>query len=433
VSNKRKHHSLTILILVGLVVGIIVGQLLYDPTFNPEAAEATHAHAGWLHFFRFLGFTVFMNLLKMLIIPLVVTSVVVSVTGLGDFHRVGKLGGIALLYYFSTMFVAVLLGVAVVQLFKPGLAMLGQLEAVPEMSSLPIESEQSLLGVFENLVSLMIPENIFQAFSSGQTLSAIVFSIFFGVVITLLGERAKVLKEVFDALFDVLIRMVELVMLLAPVGVGALLAWTIARVGLGVFGEAIGIYMLTVIVGLVIHSIVVLPSTLYLITRVNPLRFLKQMRAALMTALGTSSSTATLPVTIECATEEDEISEEVAGLVLPLGSTINMDGTALYEAVAVIFIAQAYGIELSMMQLFIVAITATLAAIGAAGIPSAGLVTMVIVIEAVNQSLGASGSAIIPLAGIGAIIGVDRLLDMLRTTVNVWGDSIGARIVQHFE
>ncbi|MBU0718062.1 MAG: dicarboxylate/amino acid:cation symporter [Planctomycetes bacterium] len=211
-------------------------------------------------------------------------------------------------------------------------------------------------------------------------------------------------------------------------------SWTIARIGLGVFAEAIGTYMATVLSGLAIHAFIVLGLTCLIFARANPLKYMHQMRQALMTAMGTDSSSATLPVTIECATEQGGVSKKAAGFVLPLGATINMDGTALYEAVAVVFLAQAYGINLDLGTLILVAITATFAAIGAAGIPSAGLVTMVIVVETVNGTLAATpGSPSIPIAAIGLIVGVDRILDMCRTTVNVWGDAVGAKLIDRLE
>ncbi|MCH8968315.1 MAG: cation:dicarboxylase symporter family transporter [Planctomycetes bacterium] len=267
------------------------------------------------------------------------------------------------------------------------------------------------------------------AAARGQALPVIFFSLMLGIVITTLGDKSAILIDFFGALFEAIMKLVQLVIWMTPVGVFSLLTWTVARIGLASFGQAIGGYMITVTLGLAIHGFVVLPLVCVLFARCNPFKFMHQMRQAMMTALGTDSSSATLPVTIECATQNAGISKRSAGFVLPLGSTINMDGTALYEAVAVVFLAQAYGIELELPQLVLVAITATLAAIGAAGIPSAGLVTMVIVINAVNPGLEAMGKDTIPIAAIGLIIGVDRILDMMRTTVNVWGDAVGAKIV----
>ncbi len=435
----NKDLVLTVLILLGIVCGAIVGQLLYDPQWSIETSEHLHHHATALAIFDFLGFDIFMGLLKMLIVPLIAASVLHAVTSLGDIRTLGRLGIAALVYYFLTMFFAVVLGLLLVTSIAPGAGI--QQEASEQLASTLGKSEVigtvqesaagGLLGVFKNLVGLMIPENVIQAMAEGQTLSLIVFFIFFGVVATLIGERAKGVAIAAEVITNVLMKMVELVLWLSPIGVFCLLAWTVARIGLGVFGDSIGVYMLTVLLGLGLHALVVLPIILWLLTRANPFRYLHQMRAALMMAFGTSSSSATLPVTIESATSEGEVSQESAGLVLPLGATINMDGTALYEAVAVVFMAQACGIDLSFSELAIIAVTATLAAVGAAGIPSAGLVTMVIVLEAVNKSLLATspGAPQIPIEAVGLVIGVDRLLDMVRTTVNVWGDSVGAKIV----
>ena len=255
-----------------------------------------------------------------------------------------------------------------------------------DLADIESQAAGGLIAVAQNLVSQMIPDNIFEALSAGKPLSVIVFAMFFGVVVTLLGPRGKLITNLVEAVFEVLMKMVHAIMWLAPIGVFALLAGAIAQIGLNIFGQAIGRYMFVVLLGLAIHGLIILPAVLWVFGRANPLMFLKQMRQALITALATDSSSAALPVTIECAVEEAGVSRRSAGFVLPLGSTINMDGTALYEAVAVVFIAQALGIDLSVTQLIIVAVTATLAAVGAAGIPSAGLVTMVIVLTAVNGS-----------------------------------------------
>jgi solute carrier family 1 (high affinity glutamate transporter) protein 1 len=216
---------------------------------------------------------------------------------------------------------------------------------------------------------------------------------------------------------------------LTPIGVFLLVAGTVGRIGLGELLGPLSRYMATVLVGLAIHAFIVLPLVLRLFAGGNPYRFMWRMKRALLTAFGTDSSSATLPVTIETAQEEAGCSRRASGFVLPLGSTINMDGTALYEAVAVVFLFQFFGIDLSFTELVVVVITATLAAIGAAGIPSAGLVTMVIVITAVNTSLAGRGAEALPLSAIGILLGVDRILDMCRTTVNVWGDAVGAKII----
>jgi Na+/H+-dicarboxylate symporter len=448
---------LTTLILAGLVLGVIVGQLLHDPTYKLTMPESEHAHSTALAVFTFLGNTVFMSLLKMLIIPLVAVSVVVGVTSVGDFRNLGRIGGWTLTYYFSTMVIAVTIGLLLVTALRPGAriaeeqrrsAEVAYAEDEVSVKELEARQQEGLLGAVKGLVSQIIPLNVVGAAAgvsyrpvrevanTGQPLPIIFFSIFFGVVVTMIGPKNRIIIDFFDAVFEVLMLMVHAVIWLAPIGVFALLAWTVARIGLSDFGPAIGMYMATVFVGLGIHAFIVLPLLLWIFTRsssdyASPFVFFHQMRQALMTAIGTDSSSATLPVTIECATEFGGVSKRSAGFVLPLGSTINMDGTALYEAVAVVFLAQAYGLNLGVTTLILIALTATLAAVGAAGIPSAGLVTMVIVLDAVNSSvLAADPTAIeIPIAAVGLIIGVDRILDMFRTATNVWGDAVGAKIM----
>ena len=258
-------------------------------------------------------------------------------------------------------------------------------------------------------------------------LPVISFSLLMGIVLTVIGERGRALKEVFESLFAAIMKLVEWILWLAPIGVFALMGWAVARIGLHTLIGPLALFVVTVLVGLAIHGGVILPTVLVVLGRANPLKFLVRMKEALMTALATDSSSATLPVTIECAEGPGQCSRRAARFVLPLGATVNMDGTALYEAVAVVFLFQCFGIELGGMELAIIAITATLAAVGAAGVPSAGLVTMVIVVEAVNSSLG--GAKLLPLASVGIILGIDRPLDMCRTTVNVWGDAVGAKII----
>lgn len=429
---------LTILILLGLVAGVVVGQMLYDGNYNANDPASVHAHAGALGIFEFIGASVFMGLLKMLIIPLVASSVIVGVTSVGDFSRLGRIGIATLFYYFSTMLIAVIIGLVIVTTIRPGddlakTANVAQMMQEQQTDSLreitdrgEVMADAGLMAAVRNLVGQMIPDNIVEAMAKGQPLGVICFSIFFAVIVTTLGDKGRIIVDFFSAVFEVLMRMVVAVMWLAPIGVFALLAWTIARIGLSVFIGPAGKFIVGSLIGIGIHGLIVLPLILWIFGRTNPFRFMFQIRQALLTALATDSSSATLPVTIECTTEYGGVGKETAGFVLPLGSTINMDGTALYEAVAAVFLAQAFGVDLSMTQLIIVAVTATLAAVGAAGIPSAGLVTLVIVIDSVNGSLGTPA---IPVAGIGLILGFDRIVDMFRTVANVWGDAVGAKII----
>ncbi len=435
---KNGKLLLNSLILGGLILGVIVGQWLYDDSFKITMPDTAHRHAHAVAVFYFLGDTLFLGLLKMLVIPLISTSVIVGVTSVGDFRELGKIGSVTLIYYVVTMMIAAAIGLVLVSAMKPGHNIPAEQREAAQQTYEENDSikrnidagPKGLIGALENLVKQIIPRNIVGAAAAGNALPVIFFSILLAIVLTTMGDTAKPVTDLVAALFQAIMKLVHGVIWLTPVGVFALLAWTVARIGLGVFASAIGSYMLTVLVGLAIHGLVVLPLFCSVFARCNPFRFMYQMRQALLTALGTDSSSATLPVTIECVTENAGVSPKAAGFVLPLGSTINMDGTALYEAVAVVFLAQAFGIHLEPITLVLVAITATLAAIGAAGIPSAGLVTMVIVVETVNGTLASMpGSPTIPIAAIGLIVGVDRILDMVRTVVNVWGDAVGARIV----
>jgi len=474
---RDRKRLLTILILCGLGSGCLVGQLLYDPDYSQldamrqirqakqrlahadrsqlstsQAIELRrqanaepwhlHSHGSALKYLYFIGNNIFMKALKMLIIPLVISSVIVGVTSVGDFSRLGRIGLKTLVYYFATMFVAVSLGLIVVNLVRPGdrISASQRAEAPEEyrqtgkQETVEANVPPGLGGALLNIVDQMIPANVMAAAAQGKPLPVICFSLLFGVLLTMISPQGRVVAQFFEAIFAVMMRMVGLILWMAPVGVGCLVAWTLARIGLKVFATAIGTYMLTVLGGLAIHAIVVLPLLLWIFARTHPLVFFGQMRQALVTAFGTASSSATLPITIRCA-EEAGVSKKAAGFVLPLGATINMDGTALYEAVAVAFLAQAWGVELGLQQNIIIALTATLAAVGAAGIPEAGLVTMAIVVAAVNQSvLGPDPTTrTIPLAAIGLIIGVDRVLDMCRTAINVWGDAVGANIISRTE
>lgn len=268
----------------------------------------------------------------------------------------------------------------------------------------------------------MVPTNIVSSIAKGDVLPIIFFALLFGLALSLVGESGQPVIRWMDGAFSAVMKITGWVMWIAPIGVFALLGKVMAEMGPDAITRLFG-YMATVLGGLFIHGVIVLPLLLYFFARVNPFRFAKAMSRALATALATSSSSATLPVTLECAEHKAGVSNRVASFVIPLGATVNMDGTALYEAVAALFIAQIYGFDLTLGQQVVVFLTATLAAVGAAGVPSAGLVTMVMVLRAVG----------LPEEGIGLIVGVDRLLDLFRTTVNVWGDCVGAAIIARTE
>lgn len=436
-----KDFKLTLWILIGLVAGAVLGQVLFQ---HYDGAVPTT----WIASLNLVGNTIFMGLLKMVLIPLVAASVIVGVNAIGDPARLGRVGGLTVAYYFGTMLVAVVTGLIMVSLIMPGdpsgdgsglgLGIIGSGEAAYAETSGDMRSrvettgQAGMLGAFANLIKQLIPSNPLGAAADFQLLPVIAFSIILGVALAAGGSATRPAVQFFEALLDAVMRIVDWILRLAPIGVFALVAWTVARIGLGSLFGPLAAYVSTVIGALLIHALITLPLVFWLCLRLSPWPYLRGMRPALMTAFGTDSSSATLPVTIESA-EASGASKRASQFVLPLGATINMDGTALYEAVAVVFLFQAYGIDLGSAELVLIAITATLAAVGAAGIPSAGLVTMVIVVEAVNNSLGAvPGAATLPIAAVGLILGIDRLLDMCRTVVNVWGDAVGARIITRF-
>ncbi|MBX3375024.1 MAG: dicarboxylate/amino acid:cation symporter [Phycisphaeraceae bacterium] len=431
----RGGNLLTVLILLGLVAGVLFGQYVLFNAGDPIPYD---------HWTKAAGDLVLIRPLMLLIVPLIFVSVVAGVTAIGDPSRLGVVGGSTLVYYIATMLIAVTLGATLVSLIRPGdlpdadrqrlTADAAQAYAESGPIAQNIDAAQArgqdrLGGAWMNILEQIIPTNIVDEAAKGRPLALIVGGILFGLGIAVGGRRTQPLVIFFDAAFAALMRIVLWIIWMTPVGVFLLVAWTVGRIGFSALVGPISMYAVTVVAGLALHGLIVLPLVLLLFGRANPLRFLWAMRRALLTAFGTDSSSATLPVTIECAVDEGGVSKRSANFVLPLGSTVNMDGTALYEAVAVVFLFQIYGIDLGLTELLVVVITATLAAIGAAGIPSAGLVTMVIVITAVNRSLAGQNIDPLPVAAIGIIIGIDRALDMCRTVVNVWGDAVGAKII----
>ena len=510
-------------ILIGIVIAIIVGLVVggWIPNF---AAKTT-----------LLG-DIFLNALKMIVVPLVMFSMIVGITGLGDIRNLGPIGGRTVLYYMATTGISVLIGIILVNIVQPGKGISrgadhpeytytvggdnnrtvtltngswaqtgyddryalilpdqgvqGAIQSMTENSAtvklweptqggeevyieaedgtrvpfrrvggqlisdepelqpegkgvkidLPIAGavrgkeernignilSEVLIGNEETGKEGLIPRNLFNAMVRTDILPLIFFSLLIGCAFSILGERGQSAINFISVLNDGVMRIVHWIMVFAPIGIFGLVAGRIGRAGgfTKFLPEllAVGKYSFTVIFGLAIHALVVLPIILLLIGRRNPLAYAKGMGAALLNAFSTASSSATLPVTME-GTEKNGISNRTSSFVLPLGATINMDGTALYEAVAAMFIAQVYGITLGPVEQVVIFLTATIAAIGAAGIPEAGLVTMVIVLKAVG----------LPIEGIGLILTIDWFLDRCRTTINVWGDSVGAGVIETLE
>jgi len=392
-------------ILIAFIAAIIIGILL------PQYAD----------YFKWLG-DLFLRALKMIIVPLVFTSVVSGVANLGSTASLGRLGLKTLTYYITTSIMAILTGLILVNLIKPGTnADLGFRVDAPELTS--------STGTLSEIILRMIPTNIFDALVSADMLAIIVFAILFGFFIPKVDNKySKFLSDLFNSVFEVMMKLTSFIIKFAPIGILGIVTGVVAdqasdKTKLLSMMQHLGIYMITVLIGLAIHLFITLPLILKFVGKAKPYLHYKAMSLPLVTAFSTSSSSATLPLTIEAVENNSGVSNKISSFVLPLGATINMDGTALYECVAAMFIAQAYGIELSFLQQMIVVVTALLASIGAAGIPMAGLVMMSVVLTAVG----------LPLEGVGLILAVDRILDMSRTVVNVFSDTCGAVVVAKTE
>jgi Na+/H+-dicarboxylate symporter len=397
------------------------------------AEEAFNAYSAWYTAYRLFSFTgqLFLNILNLLVIPLVIASLVVGVAALGDIRHVGRTGLRTVVYYMVTTSIAVIIGIAMVELISPGTGV----EASGEVAGRVMGKED--VGIVDTILKVFVnqedknlgafPNNIFSAMARMNILGVIVFTLFFASALTTIGEKARPVVAFFEGLNETVLKMIHWVMYMLPLGVFGLVVERLANTGGGaaVWGELtrLGYYSVTVVSGLALHAVVVLPLVLWFFTRRNPVSYASGMAQALFTAFSTASSSATLPTTMECAEVNNRVSARSASFVLPIGATINMDGTALYEAVAVIFIAQVYNVPMDATILLVVFLTATLAAVGAAGIPEAGLVTMVIVLNATG----------LPIEGIAVLLSIDWFLDRIRTTVNVWGDSVGAAVIDGFE
>ena len=399
-----KHNKLLYLMVAGIVLGIFSGWMYGSSMLAVE----------WIG-------EMFLDALKMLVVPLIISSMIVGIAGLGDVRKVGKTGLIALIYFMLTTCIAVGIGLVMVNIIEPGVAVEMTVEQVPDRVA--GKEEVSITDIIKTFVS----PNLVQSMAKMEILPLIMFSLVFGGVLTTLGEPGKRAIDFFDTVNTAVMKIVHLLMYFAPIGVFALIASKLGAAGGGDLFLAelakIGKYVGTVLSALLVHGFVVLPIILYITTRRNPVTYFKNVVAALTTAFSTASSSATLPVTIECAEENNRISRKSSLFVLPLAATVNMNGTALYESVAAMFIAQMMGIQLGFGEQMIIFVTATLAGIGAAGIPEAGLVTMVMVLQSVG----------LPLEGIGMLLSIDWFLDRCRTTINVWGDSIGAAVVDTLE
>jgi len=397
-------HSLLIGIVCGVILGGFVGSLF------PETGVKL----------KFLG-DLFINALMMIVLPLIIISITLSIMKIGDPKELGSLGLKTIFYYACTTAIAVFIGIVVVLVISPGDGSSVLTGQIPDVVMGKENFEIS------DILYFLIRPNLFKAAVEFQVLPLIVASMLFGVAFATLGKQSDIVVQFFEVSEKAVMKIIRWIIIFTPIGVFSLIADRIAQAGGGAdvlsLITHLGKYFISVVIGLFIHGFIVLPVILILIARRNPIEYVSNLGNALLTAFSTASSSATLPLTMTGVIENAKVTPKVGRFVLPLGATVNMDGTALYEAVAVIFIAQSYGITLGPEQLVIIFITATLAAIGAAGIPEAGLVTMVLVLSAVG----------LPHEGIGLILAIDWLLDRCRTTINVWGDSVGCAVIDRYE
>ncbi len=401
--------SLNIQILLGALFGVLVGLYLQQ-----TGLETATASAG-LYGARLIG-TLFIDLLKMILIPLVFCSIVVGIANLRQHQQMHKVWVTTLIFFMLTMAIAMIVGMTASNYFKPGT---GLAVSIFEGAMQNFQSKQMPLPDFFAHFLHHLFVNPFQALAEGKVLSVVIFALFLGIALVVGGERYQNILVLLEEALAVTMRIVNWIMYLAPYGIAALLIKLVATQDVAMLGTMA--QFVAVVAGtLLFHGTVMLPLILFLLTGKSPLWFWQGARQALITAFATSSSSATLPITMRCATEQLGVKPEIAGFVIPLGATMNMDGTALYEAAAALFIANLVGVDLSFSQQLIVFLTSMLASVGAPGIPSAGMVTMVLVLQAVG----------LPAEAIAILLPVDRMLDTLRTTVNVEGDMTASLVVQ---
>ena len=400
-------------ILIAMAVGVSIG-VIFQIIYKGEPG-------GWIfNLITGMG-TVFIRLLKMVIVPLIFSSIVSGVSSVGEGKGIGRLGIKTFAYYLFSSLFAIMIGMTLANIVKPGVG-----ANIPVNTTFDPQNLQTPSSPGEILVK-MIPLNPIEAASSGHMLGIIFFSIFLGVAITKVRPQSQeFLKKLFNSFFDVMMKITEYIIKLAPLGILGLITQAVSSAGVGLF-KSLGLYMFTILSGFSLHMFLVLPIIFYLTTRINPLLHFKAMTSAMLTAFSTCSSNATLPITMSNVEKKAGVSNTVSSFVLPMGATVNMNGTALYECAGVIFISQVLGMKLTLAQQFLIVLTALLSAIGAAGIPAAGVVVIFIVTQAVGFKDTDVGLII------GTMLAVDRPIDMFRTTVNIFSDSVGAVIIAKSE
>jgi len=407
-------------ILIAIISAILLGALVLKPMLDQQVPAAQYAVA----FAEFLG-KMFMNGLKMIIVPLILSSIICGMASMGTGEGLGRLGGKTIGYYMLSSTLAILIGLFFVNLFTPGMQdgeAAGHLlnlspaeEVATELEKVEGKSGGDIAGVFLR----MVPPNIIKAAAEGKMLGLICFGLLFGFFMLRIEDKYReVMVNFWQGVFEIMMNITMFVMKFAPLGVFGLILVTVAKTGFGSF-ERILVFFLTVLTALAFHTFVTMSVLLKLFAKVNPLNQFRAMAPAMLTAFSTASSAGTLPLTMRCMEKNAGVSNRTASFVLPMGATINMDGTALYECVAAMFIAQAYGLELGLVTQFTIVLIALLTSVGVAGIPSASLVAIVVILAAIG----------LPAEGIGLLLVTDRILDMIRTSVNVYSDSCCATIV----
>lgn len=401
-------------ILIALVLAALMGTL--------TGTEATIAGVSWLGIYTFIG-TLFLNALKMIVVPLVVSAIITGIAAIAQQGGFGRLGLKTLSYYAMTSFISIMIGLFLVNLIQPGVSDQPPPELTPQAEVVE-KIEGRGMGDIAEVFLRMIPTNIVAAAAETQLLGLIFFSLLFGYFMMKINSPYREsLYHFWQGVFEVMMQITHLIMKFAPIGVFGLVAASVAKTGFDQFAN-LALFFVTVVLALAIHFFVVMPLILRFIGGVkNPWKHYKVMLPALLTAFSTSSSASTLPVSMECLEKGAGVSNRVTSFVLPLGATVNMDGTALYECVAALFIAQLFGVHLDFTQQFLIVVVALLTSIGVAGIPSASLVAISIILVTVG----------LPAEAIGLLLVVDRLLDMMRTTVNIFSDSVGAVVIARSE
>ncbi|AZB44335.1 dicarboxylate/amino acid:cation symporter [Bacillus sp. FJAT-42376] len=393
-------------IIIGLIAGGIVGIILNIT--SPELFKQLD-----LYLFTPLG-KIFLNLINMLVVPIVFFSITLGVAGLGDPKKLGRIGGKTIAYFLSTTAIAIVIGLVLALVIQPG--------NVGEFNTQNAEYKAEKAPSVADTLLNIFPKNPIEAMASGDMLQIIAFSVFVGFGIAMLGEKTAALKKVLEQGNDLMMYLVGIVMKFAPYGTFGLIATAVGSQGFDAI-KAMGLYFIVVVLALVIHAFLTYGSSIMFLAKKSPIWFFKGFSPAMTVGFSTSSSNATLPVSMETAQKNLGVPKQISGFVQPLGATINMDGTAIMQGVATVFIAQVYGQNLTLTQLLTVVLTAVLASIGTAGVPGVGLIMLALVLNSVN----------LPVEGIALILGIDRLLDMARTTVNITGDAACAVIVAESE